>query len=61
MTSTDYVKAAVANVEEQLKKKDMKLPSRAATPMAQYFVPETDSSPELESDNINLFQELIGL
>ena len=61
MTSTDYVKAAVSNVEEQLKKKNMKLPSRAATPMAQHFVPELDSSPELESNDINLFQELIGV
>ena len=61
MTSTDYVKAAVENVEKQLKKRNMKLPSRATTPMAQGFAPELDSSPELNSDDLTLYQEMIGV
>lgn len=61
MSCTDYAKAAVDNVEEQLKKKGSKLPSRATTPMIQNYVPELDSSPELSSNDITLFQELIGV
>ena len=60
MTSTDYVKASITNVEEQLQKRGLKLPRRkAVTPMTQGYTPELDSSPELSQDELTSFQELI--
>jgi len=50
MTSHDYVKNAIANIEEQLNSKGMRLPTRVNTPMAAHYHPETDSSNELTSD-----------
>ena len=61
MTSTDYVKAAVENLENKLREQGMKLPSRAITPIAQSYVPELDSSPELNSEDTTSFQEMIGI
>ena len=39
MYSTNYIKSAVENVEEQLKKKWNRLPSRSVTPMYQGYYP----------------------
>ena len=61
MTSRDYIKAAVNNLEERLKVQKKKLPSRAPTPMTSNYQPEMNSSPELDSDGIMMFQELIGM
>ena len=60
ITSTDYVKAAVENLEKQLGKKGLKLPS-AVQPMATGFVPELDDSPELDAGDHTTVQELIGI
>ena len=46
ISSTKYVRSAVENVYEQLKKKGRRLPSREVTPMSQGYYPEIDSSPE---------------
>ena len=61
MSSKDYIKAAISNVETQLKRRNMKLPSQAITPMTSDFVPEMDTSEELEPNDITFFQELIGI
>lgn len=61
ITSVDYIKAAVQNVEETLKNKRWKLTGKATTPMTNSFVPEMDASPELDANNIQFFQELIGM
>ena len=61
MTSKDYVKAAIDNVEQQLAKRNMKLPARAPTPMSMDYSPETDDTPELESDQVTTYQECIGI
>ena len=61
MTSRDYIKAAIDNVEEQLKKKGDKLPSSAPKPMADGYSPELDDSEELNADDITTFQEMIGV
>lgn len=61
MTSVDYVKAAVANVEEKLAKTGKKLPSKVPTPMTLNYVPELDGTPELNEDDTTYFQELIGV
>ena len=61
ISSTKYIKSAVENVEEQLRKKGERLPSRAVTPMFQWYNPETDSYPKLDRDGITTLQELIGI
>ena len=45
--STQYVRAAVDNVEEYLGKKGQKLPSKALTPLSSKYRPEVDISEEL--------------
>ena len=61
MSSTDYLKAAVKNVEERLAKKGMKLRSKIEVPMPQGYHPEIDASDELNSDGVTMYQELIGM
>jgi hypothetical protein len=61
ISSVNYVKAAIDNVEEGLRKKRWKLPTKITTPMASAFVPELDGTPELEPEDIQYFQELIGM
>ena len=61
MTSKDYIKAAVDNIEKHLEKRNRKLPSKAVTPMSSGYVPETDGSPELGPELITAFQESIGV
>mmetsp|Transcript_35877 Transcript_35877/g.50821 ORF Transcript_35877/g.50821 Transcript_35877/m.50821 type:complete len:212 (+) Transcript_35877:223-858(+) len=61
MTSTDYVKTAVTTIEERLHKRGLKMVSKAITPMSSNFVPELDSSPELDADDITFFQGMIGI
>lgn len=61
MSSADYLKAAIDNIEERLKRKGEKLPSKATTPMTHNYRPEMDDSEELDSDGITTFQELIGI
>ena len=61
MTSQDYVKAAIDNVETTIKNTRWKLPSQAKTPMTSDYVPELDGSPELSPKDKTYFQELIGI
>lgn len=61
ITSVDYVKAAVQNVEETIKKKRWRMPGKASTPMVNSYVPELDASPELDAEDVQFFQELIGM
>ena len=61
MTSKDYVKLSIENVERQFKKRNMKFPSRAVTPMKSEFIPELDTSKELSPDDTTFYQELIGI
>ena len=62
ITSQEYVKAAVKNVEEAIKKKVRKLPmSNINTPMSATFLPEMDVTEELNHDDTTYFQELIGV
>ena len=52
ITSVDYVKDAVENVYEGTKNKRWKLPNHIKTPMMSSYVPELDSTPELEPDEL---------
>ena len=61
MSITDYIKSAVENAEETFKEKVYRLPSRVVTSMSRRYYPETDSSPELDQDEITTFQELLGI
>ena len=60
ITSTDYVKAAVENLEKQLGKKGLRLTS-AVQPMVTGFVSELDNLPELDADDRTIVQKLIGI
>ena len=61
MSSTKYVKAAVANVEEALKQTGDKLPAKCPTPMTSGYRPEVDDTTELSANGLQYFQELIGV
>ena len=61
MSAEKYVVSAVKNVEEALAKEGMRLPTKCYTPLSSDYRPELETSPELKSDGIQLYQELIGV
>jgi hypothetical protein len=61
MSAEKYVTASVKNVDEALAKRGLRLPSKCYTPLASDYRPELEISPELKSDGIQLYQELIGV
>jgi hypothetical protein len=61
MTSEQYVKAAIANVEATLNERGQRLPSKATTPMQANYRPELDTSAELKLEGMRYYQELIGV
>ena len=63
-SSSQYVQAAVKNVEEFISKpenKRWKLPKKADTPMTTSYRPELDVSPELIPAEAAYYQSLIGV
>ena len=60
-SSSQYVQAAVKNVEEYLTKQGMKLPARAETPLSSEYRPEIDISEELDASEGAYYQSLIGI
>ena len=60
LSSSQYVQAAVKNVEEYLAKKNQKLP-RASSPFPPNSRPELDTSSELNSADTSYYQSLIGV
>ena len=60
MSSVKYLKAAIDNVEEKLAKDGIKLPT-GNTPMTSGYHPAEDVSAELNSDELQYYQELIGV
>jgi hypothetical protein len=61
MSSEQYIKAAIANVESNLSKSRQRLPSRCLTPMTSNYQPEINVSGKLKITSICYFQELIGI
>ena len=61
MSAETYVLASVKNVEEVLVKRGLRLPTKCYTPLASDYRPELESSPELNSDGIQVYQKLIGV
>ena len=60
MSSEKYCIAAVNNVIDRLKTKGMNLPKRCVTPMKSGYRPELDSSRELNANDTQWYQEMIG-
>ena len=60
MSSVDYVKEIIHNVEVRMVEEGMRLPRRAKTLMSSYYTPELDATTGLESDGITMYQGLIG-
>jgi hypothetical protein len=62
VTSQDYVKAAVKNVEATIKGTRRRLPTtNIDTPMNTTYSPELDVTEELDEGDTTFFQELIGI
>ena len=61
ISSDKYVNAAVQNVEQSFQKRGKKISKKVKTPMTSDFVPELDTSPELEKEDLIFYQELIGI
>ena len=60
MSSDDYVKAAVAEVVEDLEKKGLKLKGKAFRPFDSAYRPELDVTEELDETGVAKFQGFIG-
>ena len=61
MSSTSYVKRAIADVETELVKIDKRLPTKVNTPLSSGYRPELDSTPELNAERQNYYQGLVGV
>jgi hypothetical protein len=61
MSSTNYVKQAVANVEKDLDEIKRGLPNKVSSPMSTKYRPEMDVSPLLNAECANYFQSQIGV
>ena len=61
LSSEKYVKTAVANVEECLAKKGLRLPSKCTTPFQLNYHPADDVSRELDAEGTRYLQELVGV
>ena len=59
--STQYVHAAVENVETYLKKKNLSLPAKAPTPLSNGHRPEIDTSSELNPEDALYYHSIIGV
>ena len=60
-SSSQYVQAAVKNVETHLAKFNMKLPARVSTPLSSTYRPEVDVTTELNTTDGAYYQSLIGI
>ena len=61
MSSDQYFKAAVANVEDKLEKTNKQLPTKCGAPLTSRYKPELDTSVELKEDGLQTYHELIGV
>ena len=60
-SSSQYVQAAVKNVEEYMDRNGMKLKKNARAPFTTDYRPEIDGSEELNDEDSTYFQSLIGI
>jgi hypothetical protein len=61
LSSEQYLKDAVKNLELKLVQDGLKLPGRKSTPMTSGYRPELDYSPLLSDEAANYYQQLIGI
>ena len=61
MSSEKYVKAAIKNIEQTLAESNQRLPIKCRTPLSSGYRPELDTSPELKTEGLQRYQELIGI
>ena len=61
MSSDQYCKAAVDNVDEKLEKTNKLLPTKCGAPLTSRYKPELDTSAELKADGLQTYQERIGV
>ena len=61
LSSDKYVNAAISNVDNSVKRKGRKVPNKVKNPMTSDFVPELDTSSELNKEDVTFYQELIGI
>ena len=57
MSSTNYTKKAIEEVEHELKKVDKQLPTEVPTPMGNKYRPELDQTAESDPKWQNYYQE----
>ena len=60
-SSSQYVQAAISNVETYLKRSNQVLPRRASSPLSNNYRPENDISTELQPRDAAYYQSLIGV
>ena len=61
MSSEKYVKSAIENIEQTLAESNQRLPTKCRTPLSSGYRPELDTSPELKTEGLQRYQELIGI
>ena len=61
MLSEKYLDAAINNVEENLAKHELKLPTICDTPLSSNYHPSEDNKPELDASGAKYFLEIIGV
>ncbi len=61
LSSDEYVKRSIAEVEMELRRRDKVLPKKVASPMSSGYRPELDASPELKTEKATYFQSVIGV
>jgi hypothetical protein len=60
MSADKYLKEAINNVEFDLDKMNLRLPTKVSTPYSHKYRPEMDISPFLDEDYMRWYQQLIG-
>lgn len=61
MSSSQYVQAAMENVENVLKERKQSLPKKVTSPFRHDYRPEIDVTPELSTSEAAYYQSLIGI
>jgi hypothetical protein len=61
MTSEQYIKAKIANVEIKLDKEEQRIPSRCLTSMKSGYRSEIDGSADLKIEGKRYYKELVGI
>lgn len=61
MSPNKYIDSAVSNVEQMLEKEGKRLPGKCVNPFSCNYSPWLETSPELNADGIQRYQELIGV